>query len=228
MFKKEVYQQYSKMGTRVNYKINKIPELKLYKNKIITNPTGEKESGVPYQYNDFGYRSTNSYSELLNRGYNIVCIGSSFTFGLGVEYEDIWPNKLSNLMKKEVINLGWPGGSHKYIIWQLLNVLNNVQTENIFVEIPPKGRTLDLTEKYFENDNNLEGYNQNRTEFILNEADNDDLLLKSLCKANNVNYIECYEFGEPWETKWLPLAKDGGHFGPKWHEFIANHFYKKI
>jgi hypothetical protein len=213
---------------RVNYTLDKVPTLKLYNNKIITNPSGEPPCEVSYQYNDYGYRSVDKYKELLNNEYNIVCIGSSFTFGIGVEYDEIWPTKLSNLLHKSVINLAWPGASHGYVIWQLLNVLNNVQKENIFVEIPPKGRTFELTDKYFENENNLEGDYQNRTEFILNEADNDDLLLKSLCKANNVNYIECYEFGEPQHQKWLPLAKDNGHFGPKWHEFIANYFYKKI
>lgn len=213
---------------RVNYKLDKIPKLKLYNNEIVTNPSGEPPSEVSYQYNDYGYRSIDKYEELLNNEYNIVCIGSSFTFGIGVEYDKIWPTKLSNLLHKSVINLGWPGASHGYVIWQLSNILRNVQKENIFVEMPPKGRTFELTDKYFENENNLEGYEQNNTEFILNQTHNDDLLLKSLCKANNVNYIECYEFGKPWETKWLPLAKDGGHFGPTWHEFITNHFYKKI
>jgi len=213
---------------KITFNFDRIPILNEFKNKVLNNPPGEPECEVAYQYNDYGYRSVESYTKLLDVSDKIVCIGCSFTFGIGLELEETWPTQLSTLLNKPVLNLSFPGGSHGYIIWQLLNTLRNVQTDNIFVVIPPKGRFFELTEYGFENTNRLEGDSIENTKFVVESAENDDLLLKSLCKYHNIPYIECYEFGQPYHQEWLPPARDGGHFGEKWNKFIAEQFYKNI
>lgn len=207
---------------------NRIPILTDYVNKVITDPPGEPTSGVPYVYNDYGYRSFQKYEKLLDVKDKIVTIGCSFTFGIGLHLEETWPTHLSALLDRPVLNLSLPGASHGYVIWQLLNTLRNVQTENIFIVIPPKGRLFQLTEYDFENVNRLEGFDNIETRCVLENAENDDLLLKSLCTYNNIPYIECYQYGQPYHEKWLPPARDGGHFGERWNEFIAKEFYKII
>lgn len=212
----------------VEYDLDILPILTGYKNKSILDPPGEPPSGVTYVYNDYGYRSFESYEKLLKVKDKIVCIGCSFTFGIGLEYDELWTTHLSLMTNKPVMNLGWAGGSHGYVIWQLLNVLRNVQAQNICVVIPPKGRLFNHTEFYFENINRLEGDNAINTKFVVESAENDDFLLKSLCKYHNVNYIECYQYGHPYDSNWTPMARDNGHFGEKWNKFVANEFRKKI
>ena len=151
---------------------NRIPILTDYVNKVITDPPGEPTSGVPYVYNDYGYRSFQKYEKLLDVKDKIVTIGCSFTFGIGLHLEETWPTHLSALLDRPVLNLSLPGASHGYVIWQLLNTLRNVQTENIFIVIPPKGRLFQLTEYDFENVNRLEGFDNIETRCVLENAEN--------------------------------------------------------
>jgi len=65
------------------------------------------EKELEYKYNSWGYRAK-EFSDLSDE--YMVVFGCSFTEGIGLHYDDIWPTKLSKKLNLDVFNLG-VGGS---------------------------------------------------------------------------------------------------------------------
>lgn len=72
--------------------------------------------GAPVAINAMGYRQPPFAVERAPDTYRIVCVGDSFTFGMGVRQEESWPAQLAAAMEPppgyarvEVINAGVPG-----------------------------------------------------------------------------------------------------------------------
>lgn len=210
------------------YTFDKLPIFDDYINKSLKSLPFEPESDITYKFNDYGYRGNEDLNDVIKSDY-IVCIGCSFTFGVGLEYEQTWPYKLSKKLNKKLLNLGWPGASQQYVGWQIKNILDNFTNKNIFVLIPPLGREMHLNDKSFTN------YNHDEFKILFNQ-DNDglrlaelnDFILKTICNHYNIPFLYSYDYGLPDDEEWLPKAKDNMHFGEKWHEFISNKFYEKI
>jgi len=202
----------------MKYKLERLPIITA-RTRIHTKRYDSDNSNlVDYKFNDYGYRASFDYKPLLDDK-KIVCIGCSFTEGVGLLEEETWPYLLSQQLGLSYLNLGVAGGSQGYVIWQIMNVLKNIQQDNIFVLSPPTGRFFELTDTEFENKQSWDV--ETPTETYSNFYDLNDFMLESICKAYNINYLNCMDFGINWK-----LAKDNQHFGVEYQQEIVNNFIK--
>lgn len=204
----------------MNYTLNRLPILTERCNNIITKYDSDNSLSVQYNFNDYGYRASFDYEPLLDSE-KIVCIGCSFTEGVGLNENETWPYILSQKIGLPYLNLGIAGGSQGYVMWQIKNVLDNIQSKNIFVLSPPWGRFFELTDTEFENKQSWDVETETKTYSNLYDLNN--FILARLCKSYSINHIDCLEFGggQNW-TK----ARDNQHFGIDYHQKIVEEFYK--
>lgn len=202
----------------MKYKLNRIP--------IITARTGiwikrydtDNSNLIDYKFNDYGYRASFNYEDLLDTK-KIICIGCSFTEGVGLDETETWPYLLSKKIGLPYINLGIASGSQGYVVWQIMNVLKNIQKDNIFVLSPPSGRFFELTDTEFENKQSWHVETPQKT--YSNFYDLNDFMVSSICKAYNISFLNSMDFGTDWN-----LAKDNQHFDVEYQQEIAKQFYK--
>ena len=85
---------------------------------------GDTSSKTDYHFNESGYRYDGSgkwYDD------NLVVVGDSFTFGLGLNIEDTWSHRLSEKMNCNLINLSQGSCSNEYIYNTLKRELPNIK-----------------------------------------------------------------------------------------------------
>ena len=204
----------------VDYIMNELPILTDRVNKTIKRYDCDESYKVEYKFNDFGYRSSTNYRDLLKQR-KIVCLGCSFTEGVGLDEDETWPYLLSQKIGLPFFNLGMVCGSQGYIMWQIQNVLDKIQTDNIFVLKPPPGRIFELRDDSFDN---IQSWNYEKPGksygrlYKLN-----DFMLDSVCNTHRISYLSSTDYGDKWEK-----AKDGHHYGKDYQEMIANEFYKNM
>lgn len=202
----------------MKYKLNRLPIITARTGIWIKRYDSDNSNLVDYKFNDFGYRASFNYEDLLDTK-KIVCIGCSFTEGVGLDEKETWPYLLSQQIGLPYLNLGVAGGSQGYVVWQIMNVLKNVQKDNIFVLSPPKGRFFELTDSEFENKQAWDVETPTKT--YSNFYNLNDFMVASICKAYDISHLNSMEFGTDWD-----LAKDNQHFGIKYQQEIAKQFYK--
>jgi len=199
---------------------NNLPILLEWKDKkSFSLSTEPNYSCCHYDFNDYGYRSIHNYEPILDDENKIICIGCSFTFGIGLDEEQTWPFKLSKLLNCNFLNLGFPGGSIKYVLWQIYNVYQKIPNKQIFVLTPPMGREFELSDKNFTNHVGKQG---------VNESEFDNFLIDKICNQLNIIRINYNFFGYNGDsTIDLGIAKDGVHYGETYQNGITNEFFKK-
>jgi lysophospholipase L1-like esterase len=200
----------------MKYKLDRLPIITARTGIWIKRYDSDNSNLVDYKFNDYGYRASFDYEQLLDEK-KIVCIGCSFTEGVGLDEKETWPYLLSQQLGLPYLNLGVAGGSQGYVMWQIMNVLKNIQNDNIFVLSPPTGRFFKLTDTEFENKQSWDV--ETATETYSNFYDLNDFMLESICKAYNINYLNCMDFGIDWK-----LAKDGQHFGIEYQQEIVKQY----
>lgn len=210
----------------IEYQIDKIPKLINKINKVSINNDIDNSNSIIYRFNDFGYRANHDYAPLLNQD-KIVCIGCSFTEGTGLHVEETWPFILSKQLNKPYIQLAIAGASHGYVVWQIKNIIENIQNKDIYVFNPPFGRVFQLTDNWFSNKNSWEYESENNLE---NKSENlyylNEFLIKSVTNSNHINFVDggaSSDFGKKWN-----FAKDGQHYDIEFQEYVVNKFLKNI
>lgn len=203
----------------MKYILNRLPILNARKGIRIKRYDSDNSNLVEYKFNDYGYRASFDYEKLLDTK-KIVCIGCSFTEGVGLYENETWPYLLSQKIGLPYLNLGIAGGSQGYVVWQIMNVLNNIQTNNIFVLSPPWGRFFELTDLEFENKQSWDVETPDKT--YSNFYNLNNFIVSSICDAYKIKHIDCLDFGrgQDWDK-----ARDNQHFGPQYQKRIAEEFY---
>jgi hypothetical protein len=204
----------------MNYTLNRLPILTERCNTIITKYDSDNSLSVQYNFNDYGYRASFDYESILDSE-KIVCIGCSFTEGVGLLETETWPYLLSQKIGLPYLNLGVAGGSDEYVIWQIKNVLDNIQSKNIFVLSPPIGRFFELTDLEFENKQSWDVETPTKT--YSNWYHLNQFILNSICNRYNIKHLNCLDYGDNWER-----AHDNQHFGLEYQKKIVEEFYKII
>jgi hypothetical protein len=192
---------------------------------------------VAYYYNNLGYRSNFDYikEELVDKPV-IICLGDSDTFGIGVEYEKIWPNLLDT--DAVVLNLSIPGialDGLARIAVQTLQALNNV--EAVLMHYPPMSLREFVSKKYKGGVHTHRNYNlpyKDWWEHIDWQSNNynfnkNRLLLESASVSHGAKYFDLYTNREDkkvpydWEEYGVYAS-----IGPHTHQAIANYFNRKL
>jgi hypothetical protein len=203
----------------MQYKLNRLPILSERCGNHSIKYDSDNSLSVEYKFNDYGYRASFDYDPLLDSE-KIVCIGCSFTEGVGLHENETWPHILSQQIGLPYLNLGVAGGSQGYVMWQIMNVINNIQSKNIFVLSPPWGRFFELTDSEFENKQSWDVETETKT--YSNFYDLNNFVLARLCKSYGIHHIDCLKFGGG--HNWTK-ARDNQHFGIEYHQKIAKEFY---
>ena len=85
---------------------------------------------IEYRYNSRGFRDAEWPDDLKSA---IWCIGDSFTSGIGTSYEHIWPQKLSALTGRRIVNVSMDGASNNWIAQRVLEISEHINPANIVV-----------------------------------------------------------------------------------------------
>lgn len=89
--------------------------------------------GIEYTTNSLNYRSP----EVGDTPADILAIGCSQTFGMGVQDNEIWPEKLSNMLGMSYVNLGECGSSIYNILGQAMSYVRDIGKPKVIVALLP-------------------------------------------------------------------------------------------
>ena len=105
---------------------------------FIKNPkAGHSKDSVVYKYNSYGYRT----NEFNFTDPAILCLGCSFTEGIGVNSEQAWPGILAkHFLNYNVYNLGVEGTSGDSVPRRLANIKDLINVKLVFILWPPLWR----------------------------------------------------------------------------------------
>ena len=120
------------MDSKINFDLN---IKNAVKSKIIHAMGFDKPGCITYAYNSRGFRDR----EFDNKPSGIA-LGCSFTEGVGIPAENIWPTQLSNLLKINIWNLGVGGGSLDTAYNLLEHYLDELNVQFVAVCVPPMNR----------------------------------------------------------------------------------------
>ena len=206
--------------------------------------SGYTKESIIYQYNSNGYRSQEI--DLTCSKPSIICIGCSFTEGVGVNYEESWPAHIEQAFPDHLVyNFGHGGSSGDHVARTLYNIGNLLNTTTVFILWPGMFRyelytdvtvdhvLLQWADGNFSNETtypmeaitDINFYNLRQK----NKAIVD--LLKIMYKYQVVEYNSGYN-GNMSNFHDMPPIKvhDKGrdiHPGPGWHKDLARLFIEK-
>jgi len=111
------------------------PEDWYYRNKNIT-----------YTVNGQNYR-TYDFNKV-NWNESIVVIGCSLVYGVGVDTEDTITSRLEKIISKQVVNLGSPGASQQFCLYNLTSLLTYTKPKAVIMMWPQNSRTFHVINSY--------------------------------------------------------------------------------
>ena len=194
---------------------------------------------ITFAFNNLGYRSNFDYSiEKFKNKKLILCLGCTDTFGLQLNYKDIWPTNLSEQMPDHVVlNMGIIGGSCDTISRVLVKITQVLGEEITAVCVLwPHNNRREFVSKEFtgiitSHDGEIIPY-EDYWDFIDWKSDNYNIfknkhLVTNIAKANN---FSLFDLTINRFDKRVPFDFAGKYYalGPNSHHAISNYFYKKI
>ena len=188
--------------------------------------TGWTADSVEYFINDWRYR------DKLVPGASIsAAFGCSYTFGYGVD--NPWPCTL------DAVNCGINGASNDLIARLAISYCKTFKPSSIYVLW-----TFPWRREHVHDNNGLHKWGRLSDDKIKEELKNpswvgsyltlmndhadlynfqkNKLLLSTFCDSNSITLNQSTIFDLPKGS--FPLARDGDHPGPDWHDAIANSF----
>jgi len=192
--------------------------------------SGYTEKSVYYQYNSWGYR-TKSF-DLQKKRPSIICLGCSFTEGIGVNYLDTWVSKIENYFPEyNVYNMGVSGGSGDTVARLLYNIGDILNTKMVFILWPHMFR-----HEIYNNDHAINNVTPSSgvfspemlTDINFYNIRSKNKAIVSMCQQL-YGYTVIQEDVANLQKDKCPIVDRGrdNHPGPKWHNDIAEHFIKK-
>ena len=99
-------------------------------------PVNLVDKNNDYKINELGFRGN------LKKNAEVLAVGCSYTFGVGVPETGTWPSILSSEINKNVLNLGVPGTTIKKISELIIRYVSKYdKPKTIFALFPPLFRT---------------------------------------------------------------------------------------
>lgn len=197
---------------------------------FVNSPISEYYSPEIYFYkkNQYGYRSLDFDDQT-----DILTVGCSNTFGVGLPFEYTWPKILEVLIPNiNIKNLSIPGMSAQFLISKIFNYINEFNAPKVIVCLFP---SFERYTGYNSSADNLETFYTNQTYSNQNKKDflHENLvlylnfeyikMLESLCKSLNIKLIWSF-----WNTttKLFDYSKYENNFKEKkFFDYIENNKY---
>ena len=193
---------------------------------------------IKYTYNNLGYRSHFDYAlEELKDKHIVLCLGDSDTFGVGVEYDQIWPMLIDT--DAIVLNLSIPGISNDgmaRVAAQAIHALGN-SISTVLAHYPPMSLREFVSKKYkggvHTHRNYYLPYNDwwNHIDWQSNNYNfnKNKLLLENTCAKFDIElhdlYINRNDTNVPYDFVEYGVYNS---IGPHTHQAIANYFNRKL
>ena len=188
---------------------------------------------ITYTFNEYGFRSDRFDQR---SDFNILVSGCSLTVGIGVEYENIWPQQLKTHFNQPttVWNLAQSSTSPDYVVRSIYKTIDILKPDLIAVCWPAETR--------FEGPDNgrLRDYQLDTDEYpkvfvdqqwAYHTLQRNIILLKHICDLRNIPLVhgpgDYTNFGIDPSSN----GRDGLHPGIEWHkeyaELVFKHFKDK-
>jgi len=197
-------------------------------------------SSVYYDLNDLGYRCP-PFDTIDHSKMQIIQLGCSFTFGMGLGEEHHWGHYLKYKFDKntsQIWNLSVPGWSNDAIVRTASNFIEKIKPSIIFVQwtffnrreyVKEDNHTYRIVTNSHSNYPHDNGYEAHKGFFNMHNEyydqycfDKNLAFMYNLTKAHNVIFI--------WEKitnfPTIDISRDRHHPGSKSHKEFANLMYK--
>lgn len=206
--------------------------LKLYNKNLINRYDDLKkhnwlDNHFSYTFNSLGFRCNEFTDEP-----TIMFLGCSYTMGLGLPIEFIWPELVSKNLKMNCANLGISGGSPDTAFRLCHGYIDKIKPKLVIFMIPPGIRCENVTDNQvtniIANDFKYEPYlriwaiDENNDYF---NREKNILGIKMLCKERDIKLIvvDCNELNCA-----DSLARDLSHCGIESHSIFSKKIIKQI
>jgi hypothetical protein len=212
------------MDTEELYKFN----LKNRYNELESN--GWIDNPVTYDFNSDGFRC-----DEFSQDPGILFLGCSFTLGIGVHVEQVWPELVSQQLNMQCFNLGQGGASADTAFRFCQGWIDKILPKIIVFALPPddrielivNGRAQDLSPAWSWCDhysNYLKDWIIDDDNANLNQLKN-KLAIKMLCQDRGIKYVEIdpHAISSRMRGHTFPMdfGRDLMHPGPIYHSNVA-------
>jgi len=184
---------------------------------------------ISYNFNELGYRERAITDYQKN---SIICIGDSFTVGLGLPVELTYPRQLEQLLQYPVLNFGLDGASNQWIKRKLGVILKYFTPPTIIVHYTFTHRREHDRPDWFDNE---------RTLSDVGMSVHDDLNVWQDCYQfiDSLNIPTVHSCIPQWHqagsvpssvvtVKQVDFARDYFYYGEKTCQLLAENFASKI
>lgn len=187
----------------------------------------DNEYAIEYKFNSCGFRD-----DEFDQRPNCIAIGCSFTEGVGLQQENIWPTKLTEFLGIHVWNLGVGAGAADTCFRILDHYVKLLNPQAVFLLVPPLMRVeLHIKNEvvsYVATDIGIPSEIKQWFSYEANGITNrykNILAMKQICADSGIKlYIQDSTGNISIDND---VARDLMHFGKDTQKFIASNFYKE-
>lgn len=184
---------------------------------------------IDYDFNSHGFRCPKFTEDP-----TIMFLGCSFTIGIGLPYEDIWPTLISKKLKMRSANLGIGGSGPDTAFRMCLAYIDKINPKIVIHMINP-GIRFELLDDYridlltAMDSNNVKLYQRlfaDENNYFFNLQKN-TLAIKMLCSERNIKFLQI-ESKDYIKSSEPSLARDLVHEGRNEHKNAAEKILEKL
>ena len=190
---------------------NRYEELKSY---------GWIDNHFTYDFNSLGFRCKEFTDEP-----TIMYLGCSYTIGIGLPVEHIWPELLSKELNLKCANLGIGAASLDTAFRLCLGYIDKINPKIVILLVPPGIRCEFVTANKIENyaswntDNIFIKWSIDENNSYFNSQKN-ILAIEMLCQSRNIKFV-CRNSSELHDSSDISLARDLAHRGIQEHLYFS-------
>lgn len=195
--------------------------------KFLESMGWDNEHSIEYKFNSYGFRD-----DEFDQRTNCIAVGCSFTEGVGLRQDQIWPTKLANLIGTHIWNLGVGGAAADTCFRILDHYIKILKPKAVFLLIPPMMRVELHTENevraYLVSETKIPAEIKKWFSYEANGITNrykNILAMKQICADAGIKLYTQDSVGNAF--KYDDLARDLMHYGEGTQSFIASEFYKE-
>lgn len=197
--------------------------------KFLKNPRpGYTETSIIYRYNKNGFRT--SEFELNSQQKSVLCLGCSFTEGIGLNAEQTWPHLIKEHFPDHLVyNLGVAGSSADTVARHLVNIGLLLNTTHVFILWPSVGRYETYSDQFSSNwtHHNTDMYNL----YTLDDTHMYNTKMRNVAMVQLLQQIHQYQVielqqGHVEMPSMIDIARDG-HPGPLWQKAVTETFISR-